>query len=629
MMISKRLITTLSICLLALSVGSGLSPVSADDGFFSDLPLTNQCAVFNKQTTDPNITRIVYGEDINFRVRIQANAVVEDSTLKFQIMGHGDGVGISSGITYIFNGKAVVKANTSDINRFRGSFTLDARVIGKGNAASQGTIAQGAQDNAVLHYKVSIDYLAPTSLAVSALKTDFSIECSGSPWSNEMTGVNGTNKAIGRGFGDVWNKYAWSMKDFNGGMLVGTKNAYYDYAQLASPSTAVRYCYSAFTGLPSIYRMLACSEMFDTSGEDGSSSVSTKYAEIWRFDYAKKTWTNVHDDSQSQGFRVMATHGGKLYAGSDLGSFVAGVQLGSHTYSASAHRFNFPGTELLTTVDGRTWTKISSCTVSGPCNSLTAVPFGSDVNISIRALASYNDKLYVGTFNVAGAELWSWDGSTWSLVKKYGPAITGVTELRVMGNQLMVGLGGVVTTNYMEKMGTSDTSPTSVAGLPSASGTLGVLKLFVSSKGTLFVGLADVNNGFKLYSWSGGSAPFTTVTTSGFGNPENAYAWSMNEINGRVFIGTFNRDFFNELPRGSAELWYSDDGGQVWQQMALPLDWGMWNYGIRNLEVGKGQLFLGSASNMIAPDLTTNAGIPLSPGAEIWSIRTNVVAPKK
>lgn len=112
----------------------------------------------------------------------------------------------------------------------------------------------------------------------------------------------------------------------------------------------------------------------------------------------------------------------------------------------------------------------------------------------------------------------------------------------------------------------------------------------------------------------------------------------MAEINGRVFVGTFNKDFFSldpgtPLPRGSSELWYSDNVALsnptgTWQQMALPLDWGLWNYGIRTMEVGDKKLFLGTASNMVAPDLTLiSTLIPLSPGTEVWTIRNTAVAP--
>jgi hypothetical protein len=43
----------------------------------------------------------------------------------------------------------------------------------------------------------------------------------------------------------------------------------------------------------------------------------------------------------------------------------------------------------------------------------------------------------------------------------------------------------------------------------------------------------------------------------------------------------------------NAELRYSDHSIN-WQQMALPLDWGPWNYGIRTMEVGNN-------STLVAP----------------------------
>ena len=66
--------------------------------------------------------------------------------------------------------------------------------------------------------------------------------------------------------------------------------------------------------------------------------------------------------------------------------------------------------------------------------------------------------------------------------------------------------------------------------------------------------------------------------------------------------------------------------------MALPLQFGLWNYGIHTMEVGSGRLFLGSASNMIAPDLVPKDAPSwlrklLTPGAEVWTIRTKDAAP--
>ena len=154
---------------------------------------------------------------------------------------------------------------------------------------------------------------------------------------------------------------------------------------------------------------------------------------------------------------------------------------------------------------------------------------------------------------------------------------------------------------------------------------MGNLKLFTSSKGLLYVGNVDLDVGFYLQVYNPANRQFREISDNGFFNPNNAYAWSMAEINGRMFVGTFNQDFLSNLPRGEAELWYSDDSIN-WQQMALPLDWGLWNYGIRTMEVGNKMLFLGAASNMAAPDLITKP-VPLSPGTEVWTIRSTAVAP--
>lgn len=37
-----------------------------------------------------------------------------------------------------------------------------------------------------------------------------------------------TSQAVGPGFGDPWNRYAWSMQDYGGAMYVGTTNINYD-----------------------------------------------------------------------------------------------------------------------------------------------------------------------------------------------------------------------------------------------------------------------------------------------------------------------------------------------------------------------------------------------------------------
>jgi hypothetical protein len=641
--------------------------------FESDLTLSDPCAVFNELTEDPHITRIAYGEDIDFNLTGQSQAIIDFDSLgrvhlKFQVTTHGEGIGLMSGIKYQFHSKVMAKANAGGYDPlgldpldegfvYNGSFVADTRIVGQGSAGDAGGIAQGAQDNARLQFKLGLHY---ANGEVRNSTSEFTLQCVASPWANLMKQVNtATKKPVGRGFGDVWNKYAWSMESFAGGMVVGTKNAFYDINELFDPSAAVQNCDDTnFYQVTSIHEQIACMELFAAPNSGTSpAAADTRFAEIWRFDYVKKTWTKVFDEGSapdsSQGFRYMETHNGKLYVGSDLGAFITGVDL----YTGGPYNWDFPGSRLLVSTDGRNYTEVTSCVTDGPCNSasgltnpygLLGTPPGSQgaVNTSIRAMASYKGELYVGTFNATGAQLWAYqegrNPDEWRFVHSFQPVPlpTGfpppndyvylpkpaVAELRVAGDTLYIGVAGPAANSYLYKYNGSGT-PQVVSDQPflNPQTNFGNLKLFTSSKGLLYVGNLDLTNGFYLQSYNPANGQFTKITDTGFFNSNNAYAWSMAEINGRLFVGTFNQDFLSTLPRGDAELWYSDDSIN-WQQMALPLDWGLWNYGIRTMEVGNKMLFLGAASNMIAPDLITKP-VPLSPGTEVWTIRATAVAP--
>jgi len=417
-------------------------------------------------------------------------------------------------------------------------------------------------------------------------------------------------------------------------------------------------------GIPSLYTGLACMELF--AGNDSGMSLdpaaaNTRFAQIWRFDYGKKIWSLVQDEPYggSQGFRNMQLHNGKLYAASDLGSFIMGVRLGSLTLDSASplnSTWDFPSSELLVSTTGADWNRVSC--VSGPCNPVVGKKLleAGVTNVSFRALESFDGKIYVGTFNFSGGELWSYDdvGNSWAGIAKFaevsapicspaspwygkctGTYSSGLTELQTYGTNLLIGIGATeVGDDYLWYLDGSTGLVQIVPDLPPVNLTaLGVLKLFLNSRNQLFVALFDIESGFTLLRFDGdtNSLPgsWEVVSNNGFFNPNNAYVWSMAEMNGRTFIGTFNQDFFVTVPRGSSELWYSDDGAN-WQMMALPLDWGLWNYGIREMEVANKMMFLGSASNMIAPDLTAlGGGTYLSPGAEVWTIREPIVAPTK
>jgi hypothetical protein len=619
-------------CVAAVVFAAAAAHADATTGTFSvATTLSDPCAVF----VDPVTARITYGEPIFFHIDGSTTAVfdVSDSgqvNLKFHLQAHGHGEGERSGIAYVFHANAQLKAHTvgdpfAPDFHLDETFELDARIIGQGNALSEATIAQGAQDNAVVHFAVRVRMGEGT---VEGTTTGFTIECQGSPWMNLMEDrIAGTKEPVERGFGDPWNKYAWSMEDFAGGLVVGTKNAWYDATALLPPSPMVQACIDDPTlPAPEVYKTLACLELFEPG-----VAADAGLAEIWRHDHAKKTWrpANLDETAPSQGFRIMTTHEERLFAGSDLGAFITGVAL----QPGSIGQWDFPGTQLLVSDDGQTFTAIASCESAGPCNHIEDVPFEgigtNPVNSSIRALASYNGRLFVGTFNLTGGQLWAYEDEDDSWMPIATLPAAAVTELRVLGSTLFVGVSGGAPGVYLYRY-TDDEGLAVVAAPtnpPYLATSLGTLTLFSTSRGVLYVGTVDLEAGFTLQTTTDGLA-FQTVTADGFGNPANGYAWSIAELNGRVFVGTFNQGFGGvTLPRGTAELWFSDDDTN-WRQMPLPVDFGLWNYGIRTMDVGKRTLFLGTASVIVAPDLTLlDEQTFLSPGTEIWALRASVAAP--
>jgi hypothetical protein len=529
---------------MVLSAGKGYAEEVGAESVFpfeSEIVLSNPCAIFNEPTVD-GITRITYGEDIDFDLKGQSQAIIDvddlgNVHLKFQVTTHGAGIGQTSGIKYQFKSKVMVKSNVNGYDPlgldpldegfvYTGSFVADARIIGQGSAGDADGVAQGAQDNAELKFKLGLHY---ANGEVRNSTSEFTLQCMASPWANLMNNkAANTKKPVGRGFGDVWNKYAWSMKDFAGGMVVGTKNAFYDVTEVLNPSGAVQQCLdSNFYQVTPIHSQIACMELFAAPNSQYPAAADTRFAEIWRFDYVKKTWTKVFDEGNapdsSQGFRYMETHNGKLYVGSDLGAFITGVDL--YEGSPEQEHWDFPGSRLLVSTDGKNFHEVESCVTEGPCNSKENVgnplgifqtatpPYMAAVNISIRAMASYNGELFVGTFNMLGSQLWAYkEGASpeWRLVQVF-PGIMAqlpdlpkpaVAELRVAGDKLYIGLAGPAGNNYLWSCdnGCPYGSAAPVSGQPflDPSTNVGNLKLFTSSKGMLYVGNVDLDVGFYL-----------------------------------------------------------------------------------------------------------------------------------
>ena len=628
------------------------SPIS-ESGL--NIPISNECAIFytvENPGAENEITSLHYGEDIVFdtNLRIDTKLNISGSgnvTFNSATKANGQGTGVTSGILYNFMLNSVLRAKTDLANYDPSTYSFDvrAKIVGQAQDVDGYGILNGAQNNAEIFFKLRLHYVGGY---LTQEAYDFGVECAGDPWSNLMENWNTeTREPVGRGFGKETNKYGWTGVDFEGGLIVGTKNAYYNpFLYGLGDGGVLSACYASRPpAYPEIYWRFVCLEV---GGFNQTDVWRSDGAELWRFDYNKKRWQQVYDAVPRtvpehggtefvQGFRDSVVHNGKLYMAADLGAFISGVSF--------ANQYTYPGVALLVSEDGVNFELVENCpTSSGDlCESqVRNPPAVPDNNLSIRALASYGGKLYIGTFNGAGGQLWSYDDVTGVFTKVWqaGTDIPLIGELEPYNGKLYIGVGGELTTdsfpdnNYIyvcEKCSdATDIKP--VADLPDIDPeTFWVIKLF-ATQGRLFAGTVNFVNGFSMLSYDSTASivPFDMIADGpregGFFNSSNYYLWSMSEVNGRLVIGTFNPDDQNGTARGSAELWYSDDGIN-WVQYPLPIGWSLVGYGVRDLVTGDDgkTLFLLSATNMIAPELG-DAANPLAAGLEVWAIRDTKIA---
>lgn len=605
----------------------------------------NPCAVFRENTSDNQIKRISYGEEVamGFDYTTNVTSHGNDSTT-FKLKIEGDGHGVTSNLNYELSAKATLVLSNEQLNSGNAEFDVDTRLTTTGVSSSEKIVNQDSGLKFKLH--IAIDTFDPSNGPnLSYQSNSFQLKCTDETWQDLTAQKNHANSG-GKGFGDPWNKYAWSMKDFNNKLYVGTKNAHYDYQNLQTPTEAVTSCETNLAAsVPQIYLGLACLELYDSNLDDPNAGASARNAKIYSYNYRSKNWTEDSGTGNTQGFRVMEKHNGKLFAGSDLGSFIMGVDLGSKITEDGIDKWNFPGSRILVNSGDDNWSHVDCqpTTPGGhdkPCNA-SVDPIHSSVqgniNTSFRALASYGGSLYLGTFNYAGAELWKYVESDtehpWTLVAKFDgvdyPRSSTISELKSFNGKLYIGLGfgPALSTSYLfeyDGVGAAHV----VEGLPDANGGSSVFKLFASQSGELYVGLVDFTNGFNLHAFKPDrSQPWRTISETGFENASNVYVWSMAELNGIIYLGTFSTDMLNPdtLPRGSAELWSSDSQGITWNQQPTPLGFSPLNYGIRTMEVGDGHLYMGTASNMLAPDIIENFPnwpniFGVGAGAQVWRL---------
>lgn len=310
--------------------------------------------------------------------------------------------------------------------------------------------------------------------------------------------------------------------------------------------------------------------------------------EVWRTSLDETEWTKVLDlDPEVNGIREIVVYQDQLYA------FTTGNPITEPSGWVSSD-------------DGETWVEITG----GPLDSL--------INDSIRSTIVYEDLLYVGTFDSSGAEIWTFDGANWNLVRKFSDEIEAVSDFIEFEGNLYAGVwnndGSLFFTGESFEV---DITP-SFGGRRFESNNRGVMDTVVFQD-QLYLSTWNFVNGFSLFRTADPlTGQWEIVTRNGFGDRDNAYGWSMavyddplTAVEGdELYLGVFNSGFFDGNGTafdGLAQL-YSTTDGDNWEQVPLP-DLGAFTWGIRNVLVTTtDQLVIGTATNYLVSEEEANPG---------------------
>jgi hypothetical protein len=246
-------------------------------------------------------------------------------------------------------------------------------------------------------------------------------------------------------------------------------------------------------------------------------------------------------------------------------------------------------------------------------------------------------KLYLGTENVFGPELWSFDGTTWTPIIGPGglaPGTLAVGEIAEFRGKTYVGTwGGGSGGHAYRLLELNGGPPVDVTPNYPDNGDSGVMQL-INYNGKFLLGTVNYTGGFSLLETTDPTDPnsWNVVTLDGFGteypsmggSSANAYSWSSQEVGGVLYLGTFNTNKPNswldqllgtDVPLdGRGQIWYTEDGSH-WKILEDNGFDSIFTYGFRTMTQYDNRLVVGSASNMFLPDLfSTPYGIEFLSG---------------
>ncbi|MBU0976659.1 MAG: hypothetical protein ABIE03_04430 [Patescibacteria group bacterium] len=218
--------------------------------------------------------------------------------------------------------------------------------------------------------------------------------------------------------------------------------------------------------------------------------------------------------------------------------------------------------------------------------------FDGDINSGTYDLVEYQGKLYASSNNGATyAEIWSYDGSTWSQVNQDGfdseaDPNEGVFAMEVYAGKLFAGTRNSASGAEVWSYDGSTWTRNSDGGFGDPNNTQ--INGMTVYDGELIVGTVNTSSGTQLWSYDG--SVWSQINIDGFGDVSNMETVGLTEFDGNLYAGTTNFS--------GADVWKYD--GSYWQ-LSGPASGG---------EI---------VSSFLVNDEKLYAGITnMNTGAEIW-----------
>jgi len=220
--------------------------------------------------------------------------------------------------------------------------------------------------------------------------------------------------------------------------------------------------------------------------------------------------------------------------------------------------------------DGTAWTPEVG---QGEAGTPTGPGFGDVQNNDVPSLAVYRGRLYAGTYNAGGCQVWSYDGTAWTRAGEGGfgdPDNFSAVSMAVYVSSLYVGTFNNDYTSGCQVWSYDGTTWTQevgkeAAGTPTGPGFGDSNNRTVSSMAVynagLYVGTYDSSGGGGCQVWSYDGANWTRVAGGGFSDKHNLTASSMVANGLDLYVGTYNENSGCEVWRYDGGDWYRENTG--------------------------------------------------------------------